>query len=249
VLRADKLGASLWYGYASTIAAMAQAALERGIEVRGPKAVITTAEMLQPAWREAIEQAFGPRLYDEYGCNDGGILSQTCGRGRFHLAENVSIVEVIDDDDQPCGPGIEGDVAVTNLHARALPFIRYRIGDRAVLGDEMCPCGMPGATLDRVVGRTGEDVLLSGGRVVTGRTFAHVFKDTPGVNRWQIVQTDPDSICVRMEVTQAYDETQAEMIRGFIHRHCGEDVSVRLTTDEEMDRTPGGKLRVVIREF
>jgi phenylacetate-CoA ligase len=249
VCRADEVGAALWYGYASTIAAMARATIDRGIEVRGPKAIITTAEMLQPAWREAIEQAFGPRLYDEYGCNDGGILSQTCARGRFHLAENVSIVEVLDDDDQPCAPGIEGEVAVTNLHARALPFIRYRIGDRAVLGEGTCPCGTLGATLDSVVGRTGENVLMSSGREVTGRTFAHVFKNTPGVQRWQIVQTDPDSICVRLEVTPGYDETQAEMIRGFVREHCGEEVSVRLATDEPIDRTAGGKHRVVIRAF
>jgi hypothetical protein len=39
------------------------------------------------------------------------------------------------------------------------------------------------------------------------------------------------------------------MIQGFVRLHCGQDVSVRLATDEPLDRTPGGKLRVVIRDF
>ena len=62
--------------------------------------------------------------------------------GRFHVAENISLVEILDGD-EPCPPGVEGDIVVTNLHAQALPFLRYRVGDRAVLGDGPCPCGLP----------------------------------------------------------------------------------------------------------
>lgn len=250
VRRADRVGAALWYGYAGTIAAMAEAVLEEEIDVVGPRAIVTTAEVLQPHWRGWIERAFGAqRLYDEYGCNDGGILSQSCGAGRFHLAENVSIVEILDADGRACPAGAEGDVAVTNLHARVLPFIRYKIGDRAVWGDGPCPCGTPGWTLERVVGRAGDHVRLPGGSEVTARTFAHVFKDTPSVRLWQVVQPDPGTIRVRVDVGAGFDDKQTGLIRDYIHRHCGDDVRVEITTDEPIDRTAGGKYRVVIREF
>lgn len=125
VARAGAVAAGLWYGFAGTIAAMADAVLEEGLSVRPPRAIVTTAEPLQPAWRDRITAAFGVRPFDQYGCNDGGVMSQTCARGRFHLAENLSIVEVLDDD-APAGRGVEGEVAVTNLHARVLPFCATR---------------------------------------------------------------------------------------------------------------------------
>lgn len=248
VKRADAAGAALWYGYASTIAAMANAALREGIAVVGPRAVITTAEVLQPAWRDRIERAFGPRLFDEYGCNDGGVLAQTCAVGRFHVAENVSVVEILHGD-RPCPAGVEGDVTVTNLHARVLPFVRYKTGDRAVLGNDQCPCGVLGQTLERVSGRTGDHVKLPDGTELSTRAFAHVFKETPDVKAWQVVQAALHDVRVRLEVDPGFDVVQTELIEGYVGRHCGPDVRVSLTTNESIDRTPGGKYRVVVREF
>ena len=246
--RVARMDAALWYGYASTVAAMAQATLERNIPVRGPRAIVTTAEMLQPAWRERIVRAFGRRLYDEYGCNDGGLLAQTCEHGRFHLAENLSIVEVVKDG-LPCPPNVEGEVVVTNLHARALPFLRYRTGDRAVMAAGTCDCGRSGAALERVTGRTGETVLLPDGSEITGRAFSHVFTRTPSVQRWQIVQTDYTTIRVRLEVRDDLDAGQRELIHDYVRRHCGPQVQIHISTDEPLDRTPGGKHRVVVRDF
>lgn len=247
VRRAGLLGAPLWYGYAGTIAAMADAVLEDGMSVTPPRAIITTAEVLQPARRRRIENAFGVDVFDEYGCNDGGVLAQTCRSGRFHVAENVSIVEVLDGE-RPCPPGEEGDVVVTNLHARALPFLRYRTGDRAVLGEGRCPCGLAGATLERVVGRAGDQLELPSGARLTALAFGPVFMRTRGVRQWQVVQRDPWSVTVRLAVDREFDESQAAMIRDYFTRQCRGEVEVRLTTDEPLDRSRGGKFRVVVRD-
>lgn len=248
VRRADAMGAALWYGYASTIAAMADAVLREDLHVAGPRAVITTAEVLQPAWRDLIERALGRRLFDEYGCNDGGVLAQTCAAGRFHVAENVSVVEVLDGD-QPCPPGVEGEVTVTNLHARVLPFLRYKTGDRAVLGEDRCACGTPGQTLERVSGRTGDHVKLPDGSELSTRAFAHVFKETPDVRAWQVVQSEPYEVRVRLDIDPGFDASQADLIEAYLRRHCGPAMRVQLTTGEPIDRTPGGKYRVVVREY
>jgi phenylacetate-CoA ligase len=127
---ASEAGATLWYGYAGTLAAMAAAVLHEGIQVRPPKAILTSSEILLPEWREQIERAFGVRVADEYGCNDGGVLAQTCTTGRFHLADNLSLVEILDEQERACAPGVEGEIVVTNLHTRVLPFLRYKVGDR-----------------------------------------------------------------------------------------------------------------------
>ncbi len=246
--RAGELRAALWYGYAGTLAAMAAAVIDSGVHVPGPRAILTTSETLQPSWRDQIEAAFGAPVFDEYGCNDGGVLAQSCRRGRFHVADNLSLVEVLDGD-TPCPPGVEGEVVVTNLHARVLPFLRYRVGDRAVAGEGPCPCGQPGNTLARVFGRQGDRVQLPGGGELSAVAFGHVFKQTSSVRRWQVVQDHPRRLRVRLEVSSGFDCTQEELIRTYFSERCGQDVQVALTTSEPIERTLAGKHKVVIRTF
>ena len=116
-LVASRIRHGIWYGYATAFTAMAHAVTEAGVSVRGPKAIVTTSEPLTPVARRTIEQVFRAPVYDQYGVYDGGVLAQSCPAGSFHLAENVSIVEILDGD-TPCPPGVDGDVVVTNLHAR-----------------------------------------------------------------------------------------------------------------------------------
>ena len=248
VVTAGRLGAALWYGYAGTIARMAEAVLDEGLPVTPPGAIVTTSETLTPEWRRRIDEAFGVDVVDEYGCNDGGVLAHSCAGGRYHIAENVSFVEVVDGD-TPCPPGVEGDVAVTNLHARALPFLRYKIGDRAVLGNGRCPCGRPGTTFERLLGRTADTVRLPDGRELSAISFGHVFKETPRVRRWQVVQPDVRTVKVRLEVESELGSDEAERIQRYFCERVGREVAVELTTVERMERTAGGKHKIVVRLF
>ncbi|MEV0703317.1 hypothetical protein AB0I53_36115 [Saccharopolyspora sp. NPDC050389] len=248
-LTAGRARGVLWYGYASHVAAMADAVLEAGVRVPSPKVIVTTAELLFPTWRERIEQAFEAPLRDQYGCNDGGIMSQGCSHSRLHLAESVSIVEILDHAGRRCPPGEEGDVVVTNLHARTLPFLRYRIGDRAVLGAGTCPCGTEGTFLERVVGRQGDSLQLPNGKHVSMHPLGKCFFDARHVRRYQFVQPEPGRVQVRLEVEPGFDADERSMILGEVRRLVGSAVEVDLTTDEPMERTRGGKHRVVVRTF
>ena len=240
--------AALWYGFAGTIAAMADAMLEQPVPIIPPRAIITTSETLQPPWRKRIERAFGVPVVDEYACNDGGVLAHSCRRGRFHLADNVSLVEVLDGD-TVCPPGVEGDVTVTNLHARVLPFLRYKVGDRAVLAEDECPCGHPGSTLERISGREGDRIRLPNGAELSALAFNELFKQTPSVRRWQVVQRDVRHITVRLDVQESFGEEEAGLIGRQFSEQCGDQVRIEVTISEEIERTPGGKHKVVVRCF
>jgi len=244
---AESARAALWYGYAGTLAAMAAAVLREGISVRPPKAILSTSEVLLPEWRSQIEEAFGVRVADEYGCNDGGVLAQSCPANRFHVADSLSIVEVLDEHDQPCPAGREGAVTVTNLHTKVLPFLRYRVGDRAVIGADHCPCGRPGTTLLRIAGRQGDRVVLPDGRQLSALAFGAVFKRCPNVRLWQVVQEAPGRLKVRMELDAPLTQEETQTLRSYFRDRCGEQVTVSLTVAESIPRTPAGKHRVVLR--
>ena len=56
--------------------------LDRPVRLSLPelKGVVTTAEMLQPRYREGIEQTLGCPVFNNLGCNDGGYESYECSR-------------------------------------------------------------------------------------------------------------------------------------------------------------------------
>jgi len=49
----------------------------------------------------------------------------------MRVLDDLNIVEVFDEQDQPVGPGKEGRVVITNLYNCTLPILRY----------ELCPTG------------------------------------------------------------------------------------------------------------
>ncbi len=248
--RAEKASAGraeIWYGYASTIAAMASAVLNAGRTLPGPRLIVTMAEPLMRAWGEDIEAAFGSTVVEEYGCNDGGIMAHRCQAGNFHLADHQSLVEVVDDQGRTCPEGCNGNIVITNFHARHLPFIRYRAGDLGMLGPRHCPCGRPGRTLAGVTGRSGDMVRLPDGTELVPATFYIPFNQVRGVRRWQIVQPDAHHLLVRIEPRSGWNRHEHDLIRRWIEEQTMGLVDVQLVETEPLELTNGGKHRIVIR--
>lgn len=239
--------ARLWYGYASTIAAMASAVLDAGGRLPGPDLIVTMAEPLMPAWNDDIVAAFDSPVVEEYGCNDGGIMAHRCGAGNLHLADHQSVVEVVDDRGQPCQPGVDGAIVITNFHARHMPFIRYRVGDIGAFGPRPCPCGLPGRTLERVSGRTGDFVLLPDGTELVPATFFNPFNEVSGVRRWQIVQPDRTHLVVRIEARDGCDEADRSLILDWVRKQTRHQLSVEVRETDPFELTRGGKHRIIVR--
>jgi len=89
-----------------------------------------------------------------YGSTEiGGIAyrSVTCDlpRGSMHIFSDLTHIEIIDDDGNQLECGEDGLVVVTPLgldssngsNGRAMPIIRYLIGDEAHLSNKKCTCG------------------------------------------------------------------------------------------------------------
>ena len=116
------------YGYASMLAEFARWYIQndRTCPVR-PRAIVTTAEVLAPDDRRAIERAFHSRVFNEYGCGELGTIAHECSEGELHINDENMIVEILDGE-RTCEPGEKGELVVTELNNLALPLVRYRTG-------------------------------------------------------------------------------------------------------------------------
>jgi phenylacetate-CoA ligase len=200
VRRLSTLRADAITGTPGTLLRLATAlAHERPGAVR-PRVVISGGDVLTPAMRRAIAEAFGAPVYDMYGSYEFGIIAWECPRaGGLHVADDGLVLEVLRDG-RAAGPGESGEVVATQLHAYAAPFIRYRLGDVVTRGEIPCRCGAPFSTLLDVQGRRQDYLPLANGRLFMSRevTLLSLKHSQSWVGQFQLTQERPDHVVLRI---------------------------------------------------
>jgi phenylacetate-CoA ligase len=231
-------------GFPSTIHLMAVYLIETERNDIRPKAVFTWAETLLAYQREAIEEAFGCRVYSSYGNGERtGHLLQ-CERGNFHVVPETCVVEVLDPFGNPVHPGEMGELVCTSLVERAMPLIRYRIGDTAIAAEGLCSCGRTTSILSAIGGRTDNYIL---GR--DGRRFgplAHLVTSAMRIKEAQFVQSEPGLVCIRVVPCADYGPSEQARLMEAAYKKFGNQVEVTVQAVDAIRRTAYGKFPFVV---
>lgn len=113
-----------------------------------------------------IQSAWGITPFDLYGTTEGGAFNMDCPFHRgIHIAEDLTIMEVVDEDNQPVPAGSAGyKLLITNLFNYTQPLIRYEVSDMLTISKEICPCGSPFKLIAKVAGRNDDIIYLPDAR-------------------------------------------------------------------------------------
>ena len=167
-------------------------------------------------------------LTDLYSAQEVGVIALQCPEsGLLHVQSEHLLVEVLDEQGQPCREGEIGQVVVTDLHNFAMPLIRYALRDWAEVGPP-CSCGRGLTTLRRVVGRTRNMAVSPAGKhfwpVLETQRMLEVL---PHLRQYQFEQTAIDAITVTLACTPAPTvekllrlQTVLEQALGHAYRSC-----------------------------
>ena len=231
--------------YPSTAALLADEQTAGRLRLR-LKGLTTNSEPLSPALRERLESAFGVRPTDFYATTEG-LYGHECLVGSMHLFDDLCIVENVDGDGRQVPPGeIGARVLVTNLFNLTQPLIRFEIPDLVAVEPEPCPCGRSLLRLRSLEGRA-EEVLRLGGVAVHPLQFAVVTAD-PDVREFQVVQ-EGDSLRLRVALRDGAEAAPARL-RAELSTRLAElgvpSPEVRVETVDALERTDGGKLKMVV---
>jgi len=118
----------------------------------GLQSVSTYGEMVQPGLADLCDEVWGAKLIDGYSCEEIGPLAQQCPHGSYHVHAERVLLEVLDDDDNPCQVGGTGRVVVSSLHSFSRPVLGMEMGDLGAVGGA-CACGRGLPVLERIEGR------------------------------------------------------------------------------------------------
>ncbi|RJP79144.1 MAG: phenylacetate--CoA ligase family protein [Candidatus Zixiibacteriota bacterium] len=233
------------YGYASSLALLAGEVEKRGGSPLRPRRIFTTGELLNPSDRVRIERAFGVQVRDIYGLVEGGDVAWQCPAGDgYHLNVDSFYIEV-DAGGRPAGPGEAGRLVITNLHSRAMPFIRYEIGDVLTPPqDEPCPCGCTFPRLQVIQGRADDWLHSADGQKVSPLIF--VVASIPGVMQYRMVQEAYDQLRVEILPGPGYSEETLNQVGIHVREVMGPGLTIETVRVEAIPKDPSGKMRRVI---
>jgi phenylacetate-CoA ligase len=238
-------------GYAESFNFLAHYATEGGNPGFSPRAIMSSAQMLTESSRDAIEQAFGAKVFDKYGSREFSGIAYECAESRDHHVMDESYLVELLVDGRPANPGETGEVVITDLNNFSVPLIRYRIGDLAVAVDRSipCPCGRHLSRVGRIEGRTQAIVHCADGTWLPGTFFAHFFKDYEyAVRFFQVEQTEAGAITLRLVRNARFtDHALAELLDGLRH-FTGETTVIDVEFVDEIPLGTTGKRAPVVSE-
>lgn len=231
--------------YPTNLAALLDQVQSGKLHLPRLREVRTIAETLPDGLREACKSLLGARLTDLYSSQEFGIIALQCpDSGLYHLQAESLIIEILDENGQPCRPGEIGRLVATDLHNYATPLIRYAIGDYAEAGPP-CPCGRGLPTLRRILGRERNMLRFPDGRRHWPVFGIHRFREAlPGLKQFQLIQHTLQRIDVHLviDTPPAPDQvtTLASVIREALNHPFELDFTYQST---EIARTAGGKFQ------
>jgi phenylacetate-CoA ligase len=228
------------HGYPSFIAYFAGLIEASGVRPPRPRILTVGAENLLAAQTRVIRDVLGVEPIQHYGLAEMVANASQCPAGRLHIDEDFAAVEFL-----PVGDGTHR-ILGTSLTNLAMPFIRYDTGDLARLAEEPCRCGLPGRVIEAIDGRS-EDLLelYDGTRV--GR-LDHLFKDAVRVAEAQIRQSAPGRCSIAIVPRRDFGIADRNALIEECRTRFGDRLDVDIVLVDEIPRTPGGKLRLVVRE-
>src|SRR4030042_233344 len=107
--------------------------------------------------RKKIEDFFGIDVYNSYGLsemNGPGVAFECTEKNGMHLWEDNFIMEIINPDTGERMPeGEKGELVLTTLYREAMPILRYRTRDIAMIIPGRCKCGRTHGRISRIIGR------------------------------------------------------------------------------------------------
>lgn len=212
----------------------------------GIKGVINAAETLYESQRRCLEDVFGCRVFNRYGGRELSDIAHECQHGTLHICDDWVYVEVVDDKGWPVQPGVSGQIVLTGLHNKSMPFIRYAVEDVGALmpDDFVCPCGLPFRSLARLEGRIQDLIVLPGGGYVAGEIFPHLFKDFD-IEHFQVIQYTEHTVEVKIVAGVQFNNDNQRYILEKLQTYLPQ-VDIKLNLVEDIPLSASGKFRFTV---
>ena len=234
-------------GYASGLERLALYIVQKHYEDLdfGIKLIIADSDNLKESSWDLLERIFKCPVLNRYANIENGIIAITRDKDRTFYIENSQVyVEVLQrDSDVSVEPGEIGRVVITDLHNKALPFIRYDTGDLAVakrIVNGQC------MEIGSLMGREISALHRTDGTLLSETNIMGRFKEFTDIGRYQIRQkTERKYVMILENASPDVDEKCAAELKKIF----GDDAEVSVEHTDCIPCKESGKFAVTVSEL
>ena len=234
------------YGYTNSIVLFARYLIRENVILKnvcpGLKICICTSENCTEEDKNIIEKAFGVRAVNEYGTSEVDLIAFETESGKWLLSNENIYIEVIGEDGKQITEGGEGRILLTALHNKAMPFIRYEIGDKAVIAP-----GKNEIELKRILGGVNDIVILPSGKKSSGVSFyfitRSIMEKIDSLKEFIIRQVAPDKFVFDVVSDEEISDSDKKMIQKNLDMYLETGLSFEINRVDKIKRTKAGKMK------
>lgn len=235
-------------GYASSLNVIAEYALRNEFEIN-LETVISLGDKLFNHYKLNIEKAFRCHVFETYGSSEGFLIASQQDLDYLYINTPQVYLEVLDDNNNTVKDGEIGHVVVTRLDNRAMPLIRYRLGDLCVkLPRHKYPKNREYnyPLLEKVIGRDSELIRLPDGKKLVVHSFTGVFEHIKEIKQFKIIQRDINGFEIEYIVDDGFTSKTLDLIvlklQEFIKNN---DFKITFSKVNEIKPTKSGKPQII----
>jgi phenylacetate-CoA ligase len=246
-------------GYSSSLLMLAKEIEKGGKDwAVHPRVVIGGAELIDEVSRRIVEAAFDAPFFDEYACNEMERLAWQCEeKAGYHVDADTVVMQFVDENGEEVDVGERGEIVCTSLFNRAMPFIRYSVGDVGVQSEgNLCPCGRTFPLMKVVEGRKDSFIVLPDGRTLSPLAIGWAmegFKYYSSVRSYRVIQKTKSYLKLLIEKDTLPEESvmSEELVLhlGKTLRLKDSEVSIDVEFLSKIPLDKSGKHRKVISEI
>lgn len=214
------------------------------------RCLMTESELLVPEQREWLVSRFGVPVFDDYSAFETLGIYFECAHGGRHLNEDRLVVEVLDDEGRPVPDGTPGQIVCTPFMARAMPLIRYALGDVGVINPTRCRCRRRLRTLRLTRGRVNDFVQVPNGRRLYAEVLLGMAMHHPGVAECFVRQDAAGAVrfAVVPDGTVPFDQVRAT-VRDRLLELAGGPFPLEVVAADAVPISEGYKGRFVESDY
>jgi phenylacetate-CoA ligase len=235
--------------YPSNAESLALKWFNQGKPVENLKSIQLIGESLTEEAKYRIESTFQVPVNNIYSSAEAGYIASRCqesGDQLFVHAESV-LVEILNEQDEPCQPGETGRVVLTTLHNFVNPLIRYDIGDEATVGEpSTCGRGLP--TLKSVSGKRRPLIRYPDGQLRSSVDLVVNLRKSLDYLRHQIIQKSDDSFLIRIVPKSLPGSAEKQAVENVVYSVLKGQVPLTIEFVDDLKPLPVGKFVEILVE-
>lgn len=215
------------------------------------KSILSGGEYLSENSRKSIEESFSCPVFNRYGAIEFPSLAKDCTEEKkLHITDGSYLVEIVDKKGKPRKSGT-GEIVVTHLFNKSMPFIRYSTGDLGCWGKK-CSCGRHSPVIRSLEGRESELIILPSGKLISAFSLSLLPLESAfaGVLKYQIIQEKEEILIFSyVPMGNGMNEKTKKEIKKIIDEVCLGELKVEFEEVDDIKPGKTGKLKNFISKI